>query len=410
VSALVLDWLGQALVWGTGLAIATAALLAIAGRRLPPAMHATLWLVVIAKFLVPVGPSWSLSLASGCREVAGLLEMRGPISPGSAPASSHPLATIAALAWAIGVAVIGARRLARHRRLVAAARRERRASADVLALVARTCARLGVRRVPDVRTSTDVAAPFVLGGRRPLLVLAARHLDDAEALETIVVHEIAHLRRGDLAARRLQWIAGTLFFFWPVLAWVNRRLDLARERACDEWALRMGPLAAPAYARCLLRAAAPSASGVLVAHAAGRGQLRERIDAILDAAPRRRAPRVLGLLLAAWALVALAGAAARRAEIAFDFDVRVTASGAVEVVRFGDARGDAALAALLAARPDADANGDGRLDVAELRRLRGDDVPSNASIVTEEVDGDRIVRRAHSPRGEFVTEDVVKRN
>ncbi|MCP4902550.1 MAG: M56 family metallopeptidase, partial [bacterium] len=78
-----------------------------------------------------------------------------------------------------------------------------------------------------------------------------------DELETIIVHEIAHLRRGDMFVRYLEWVAGTLFFFWPVVAWINRRLDAARECACDEWALCHGKLTSPEYARCLLRVVQP---------------------------------------------------------------------------------------------------------------------------------------------------------
>ncbi len=69
-----------------------------------------------------------------------------------------------------------------------------------------------------------------------------------------MVHEVTHLRRGDPWLRCLQWIAGTVLFFWPVVAWVNRHIDLAREHACDRWALRHGKLCASEYARCLLEA------------------------------------------------------------------------------------------------------------------------------------------------------------
>lgn len=57
-------WIGQALVYGTLLAGATFLLAKIVGRRVHPAIHSALWLVVLLKFVVPVGPASSLSLAS----------------------------------------------------------------------------------------------------------------------------------------------------------------------------------------------------------------------------------------------------------------------------------------------------------------------------------------------------------
>ena len=67
LSGLILGWVGQALLFGTVLALITWAVLRCFGRRLHPALHAFLWMVVLAKFLVPVGPGFSFSLASAAR-------------------------------------------------------------------------------------------------------------------------------------------------------------------------------------------------------------------------------------------------------------------------------------------------------------------------------------------------------
>ncbi|MBI1853396.1 MAG: M56 family metallopeptidase [Planctomycetes bacterium] len=427
MSALVtplLHWLGLAILWGTALALVTAAILAVVGRHARPALHATLWLVVLVKFLVPAGPSWGFSLASGVGALSRSFAHReavigddaftvsvGDSSPGS-------IAIAILFAWALGVAIVSALRLARHRRIVDSCRRLSLADRTTVAVVANACRRLSVRRTPEVRVSRDAAAPFVLGLRRPLLVLSRRHLDVPDELEAIVLHEVAHLRRGDLAVRRIQWLAGTLFFFWPAVAWVNRRLDLARERACDEWALRLGRLSAAEYARCLLRAVDRRVPGRLapefVAMAAGRAQLRRRLGALLDDAPRRRPRRLVAAFAGAWVVIALAGAASRPVSDHEDVDVRVDPSGRVRVVRFDGTAGDDATARFLAVHRDADVNGDGRLDVAELRALeqrREAAIPQGADVTTES-DGTRVTRRVRSPDGDrvLVTEDVVQRN
>ena len=427
MSALVtplLHWLGLALLWGTALALVTAAILALVGRRARPALHTILWLVVLVKFLVPAGPSWDFSLASGVGALSRSFAHHDAVI-GDEP--SHALvedsqpgsfAIAMLLAWALGVAIVSALRLARHRRLADSCRRLPAADRATVAVVADACRRLSVRRMPDVRVSHDAAAPFVLGVRRPLLVLSRRHLDLPDELDAIVLHEVAHLRRGDLIVRRIQWLAGTLFFFWPGVAWVNRRLDLARERACDEWALRLGRLSAAEYARCLLRAVdrrvpvrlAPE----FAAMAAGRAQLRRRLDALLDEAPSRRPRRTALAFAGVWVVVALAGAASPSMLDHEDLDVRVDPSGRVRVVRFDGTASDDATARYLALHPDDDANGDGRLDVAELRTLeqrRERMFPPGADVTTGS-DGPRVTRRIRSPEGDrvLVTEDVVQRN
>src|SRR5206468_1728117 len=73
-----------------------------------------------------------------------------------------------------------------------------------------------------------------------------------------------------------------LFFFFPVVRWVNRRIDAAREMACDAWAIACGPLPAPDYARMLVRLvrehAAPAGA---LAFAATPGLLRGRVESAM---------------------------------------------------------------------------------------------------------------------------------
>lgn len=133
-----------------------------------------------------------------------------------------------------------------------------------------------------------------------------------------MLHEIAHLRYGDLLVRHIQWFVGTLLFFWPVVAWVNRRIDLAREHACDEWALRHSALSTTQYARCLLRAA----SGVNPRHttfnpaamASNLNHVERRIEMIFQSATRMRTSRWLGMTsgmtLLAWGGFVLSGSSA----------------------------------------------------------------------------------------------------
>ena len=151
-----------------------------------------------------------------------------------------------------------------------------------------------------------------------MLVLSHRHLVRPDELETVIVHEVAHLRRGDVLVQLLQRIAGTLVFFWPVVAWVNRQIDVAREYACDEWTLRHGKLTVGEYARCLLmNAVRSSPPRGLSYHPAGMANnpptIERRIDMILRSPTRLPRRPTWGLptlaFLLAWSGFALAGAA-----------------------------------------------------------------------------------------------------
>ncbi|MBN2448075.1 MAG: hypothetical protein JXO22_15200, partial [Phycisphaerae bacterium] len=185
------------------------------------------------------------------------------------------------------------------------------------ATVRRVCQHLGLRRCPMVRMMPRSRASFVMGFVRPMLVLSHHHLARPDELETVVVHELTHLRRGDMLVRILQCVAGTMLFFWPVIAWVNRRINRVREHACDERALRHGRLSASEYARCLLTAAQPMRIHPVVYRpacmAGNPSTIERRIDVILAMPnrPERRSKwRLAGLaLVCAWTGFALTGAA-----------------------------------------------------------------------------------------------------
>lgn len=351
----VLRWVAQALLYGSVLAVLTWVILASLLRRARVAVHGLLWLIVLLKFLVPVGPGFAYSLTSGLATVAKpFVELRnaagvavhasgaaddpvyfldssatenagGATSIGST--SGWPIAALAVGAYLIVVVGVATARIWRYRRFRRWCRGLPGVSEPTRRLVASACRQLGVRRAPDTRLSDEAPAPFILGIFSPILVLSRRQLTRPDELEAVVLHEVAHLRRGDLLVRHLQWLAGTLLFFWPVVAWVNRRIDLAREHACDEWALRHGRISAGRYARCLLNAFQPARSGSLLyrptAMAANVSEVERRIEMILRNPPTRRHNTLLGTLgvvaLTGWCAFVLTGAGASKA-VAQDAD------------------------------------------------------------------------------------------
>ncbi len=328
------NWLVQGLVYGSVLA-GIAWLVAKLGRRtFRPAFLVALWSIVLIKFVMPTGPAWSYSLANAFKHVpavkdihgsADLLSNDGMDLPGIAGSASPsklnatsiiPWSTILALSYASIVAALTAYRITGYRRFHKTVLALPVANRKVDSLVRRVCQEIGVRRPPVVRINDQAPSPFVVGFIEPQLVLPNELLTKADALETVIVHEVAHLRRGDMLVRYLQWTTGTLLFFWPVVAWVNRRIDEAREVACDEWALRQGKLSPGDYARCLLSIVrsepnnAPAFAPACMA--SNPSTIERRIDMILEnpTRPRRRptTPLFAAALIAVWGGFALAGA------------------------------------------------------------------------------------------------------
>jgi beta-lactamase regulating signal transducer with metallopeptidase domain len=429
-AALVLAWLGQGLLFGTALAGLTWLLARVFRPHIRPAFEVVLWSIVLVKFLIPVGPQWSLSLASiwqtlshhstgalvtgdspGVETLSDAALGRVAVETGSVartPRLWH-WTTFLAGAYFLGVVSLLIIRTRGYLALRARCRALPRVDERTLDVVRRVCRRLGVRRVPSTRISDECATPFVMGFLHPLLVLSRRQLVRPDELETVIVHEVTHLRRGDLLVRYLQWIAGTLLFFWPVVGWVNRRIDRAREHACDEWALRHGKLTAGEYARCLLKAVQPMRAHRLAYQptcmAGNPTTIERRIDVILESTRRLPRRRSWGLLAAAFLIVwggfALTGAAddkdnakAKKTKyLATEEDMRQHAAAVYARVNehaAGDLNGDGAVTkeecwafvtavvlqhpeAVQKEYPEADHNRDGKLDLPEAYQfVRGD--------------------------------------
>jgi hypothetical protein len=104
-------------------------------------------------------------------------------------------------------------------------------------------------------------------------------------LQAVLRHELAHLKRRDHWTNLLQKMMRAVFFFHPAVWWVDKRLSLEREMACDD--LVVAETADPrAYAACLLRLAEQSLfrRGLAMAQAAVHGlrQASARVVRILD--------------------------------------------------------------------------------------------------------------------------------
>jgi soluble lytic murein transglycosylase-like protein/Zn-dependent protease with chaperone function len=149
--------------------------------------------------------------------------------------------------------------------------------------------RLGVRRPVAIVESPAVSSPMVAGWLRPMILLplglAARIPSDW--LDAILAHELAHVRRHDLALRMLQRSIEVLLFFHPVVWWLAKQLDQAREEACDD--LVVDQLQDPlVYARAITELEAMQSAPAALAAGATEGHLMTRIRHIMQ---RSQSPR-----------------------------------------------------------------------------------------------------------------------
>jgi beta-lactamase regulating signal transducer with metallopeptidase domain len=110
-----------------------------------------------------------------------------------------------------------------------------------------------ISRPIAIAESDRVRVPAVIGFLNPMIVFPSwtlRELSPGE-LNVIFIHELAHLRRRDCWTNLLQKIVRAVFFFHPAVWWIDARLSLEREMACDDAVLaKTGD--PRAYASCLV--------------------------------------------------------------------------------------------------------------------------------------------------------------
>jgi beta-lactamase regulating signal transducer with metallopeptidase domain len=189
------------------------------------------------------------------------------------------------------------------------------AALAALEALSRLRKRMRISRPVLLLESAVVNVPIALGALRPVILLPVCAVTglSREALEAVLAHEFAHIRRHDYFVNLLQTAAETLLFYHPAVWWVSRRIREERENCCDDLAVAaVGD--SRGYARALLALeeirslpwASPSP-----AVAADGGSLRRRIARLLPAPSRRgeQTPLWLGGLLALAALATIGAAA-----------------------------------------------------------------------------------------------------
>lgn len=145
-------------------------------------------------------------------------------------------------------------------------------------------------------TSDQVQVPAAVGLIDPVVVVPRWALDElsSDELKQVLLHEMAHLRRRDNWTNLLQQFIKAMFFFHPAVWWIEHRLSLEREMACDDAVLAQ--TASPrAYALCLKHIAEKSLlRRSLVLAQAVLGRVRQtsiRVKRILDPTHSRNSKR-----------------------------------------------------------------------------------------------------------------------
>ena len=163
-------------------------------------------------------------------------------------------------------------------------------------------ARIGLSRPVRLLVSALVQVPTVVGWLRPVVLVPVGALGGlpAEYLEALLLHELAHIRRGDYLVNILQSVAEALLFYHPAVWWVSGHIRAERELCCDDVAVSVSGDAFT-YAQALAQLESYRPAHLSFAVAADGGSLSTRIARLLGqswpAAPTGRGPGVLALAM-----------------------------------------------------------------------------------------------------------------
>ncbi len=158
----------------------------------------------------------------------------------------------------------------------------------------------GIGRRVELLSNPTCAMPMAWGLWRVRLLLPDQAADwPPGQRRDVPLHELGHIKRWDCQSQLLAQLACALYWFNP-LGWIAvRRMQIERERACDDMVVNTGADAA-SYARHLLQSVSTIPMLRLVGAAVAMARpstLEERLRAILDARRNRRALTARGSLV-----------------------------------------------------------------------------------------------------------------
>lgn len=169
--------------------------------------------------------------------------------------------------------------------------------------------RVGLRQAVTLRFSDSIAEPLLFGFRKPIVVLPtglSGKLSAAE-LESVILHELAHAKRWDNWTAAFAHVVTCIFWFYPLLWWMEQRLHRERELACDEMVVRYGAASGDYVTGILKVCRLQLTENVAGVSGVGRSNLKDRMEAIMsfsaESAPSPAPKALLGSLVVAVFLV-----------------------------------------------------------------------------------------------------------
>ncbi len=260
-------------LWNVSWQVCVLAALALLAERMyrdaPPGFRYWLWMLVIVRLVVPLHISITRTMYNPILDSIPVdtAPLTGTIPP-AVDAVTHTvthsgphmsIAVILGAVWLAGfvfiLMYIAVKSIGTYRLLADGTEPVNRA--DLLDLMTRHAADLGIKRKVGLFACRGDAfsTPAVIGILRPRIILPRATADtwDAREIEPLIVHELVHIRRGDLFANWFQILVHAAFFFHPAVWLANSRIRAAREEICDDLSIARLSEEREWYSRSMIR-------------------------------------------------------------------------------------------------------------------------------------------------------------
>lgn len=190
------------------------------------------------------------------------------------------------------------------------------ASPDLQAEADQLAETMGLSRSPEVRLLPGAVTPMLWAGLgRPQLLFPRELLGrtDANSRAMLLMHELAHMRRGDHWVRFLELLAFCLYWWNPIVWLAKREIHRTEEECCDALVVEHSADCGVGYANALLDtldflAESPRAAtrGMLPVSGIGRVDfIKQRLTMILSGTIGGRMSRIGRVLVLMSAVVIL---------------------------------------------------------------------------------------------------------
>jgi len=282
------------MLWQSALVIGIVWVVARLARNRSASFRYALWMLVIVRLLLP--PTFASPIGVGRlgqpllnriphnlapvfdteQSVSATLSRRefmGPFVGGTPPATvdqnpywfkqnpfqrSSRVVLGLFLLWAAGALSLASLVLTRHRRFRAVEKASQPVPLGPLyALFKICCEQIPPPSLLRVRfhTSSGLPGPFLAGVWRPRIILPERLVTrcSKEELRTLILHELAHIRRWDILVKWAETVLLVVNWYNPVVWLTVRALRIERERCCDDRVLAATQFGRKAYGGGLVK-------------------------------------------------------------------------------------------------------------------------------------------------------------